>query len=230
MSISGLARCLNALMNLNLVGRTNDGRYYVTGLGILIFDIITKVDDIFTYWHELVDATEFMQILPTDLKLGLANLKKAEVEWDQYRIIQKAFDAAANARRWGKYIDRIVDYDIFRIMLRNNLKGVSEKVISSTDTLEKRVETFIQVIIDEGLTRDEIEYVKTKVELRVLDLPFQLGVIDGEIALFQILRLEKISPAYISRDKDFIDWANRVFDYFWNIAKPVRIPFEKALQ
>jgi predicted transcriptional regulator len=230
MSISGLARSLNTLMNLNLVGKTNDGRYYVTGLGILIFDIVTKIDDIFKYWYELVDATELMQIFPVDLKLGLANLKNADIEWDQYRIIQKAFDAAANAKMWGKYIDRIVDYDIFRIMLRNNLKGVSEKVISSTDTLKKRVETFIQVIIDEGLTRDEIEYVKTKVELKVLDLPFQLGVIDGEIALFQIVRHGKISPAFISRDGDFIDWANRVFDYFWKIAKPVRIPFERAIQ
>ncbi len=229
-SISGLVRCLNKLVKLRIVEKIDDGCYCITGLGALIYDVLFRMDDLMN-WKEIIeDALELMAILPTELKLGLSNLGKAETVWDQYAIVKMAFEAAINARRWGKYIDRLVDYEVFRLMIRNNLKGVDEKVISSTDTLQSRIETFIKALKDEGLDRDEIEYVKRKVEVRVLDLPFQLGVIDGEIALFQILKGDKIPPAFVSKDRDFVKWAEMIFDHFWKIAKPVRIPFERVLE
>ncbi len=230
MSVGGLARCLNALIGLDLVEKFGDGCYSVTGLGLLMLDIILKLDKIFKYKDELVDALELMEALPSELKIGLANLSKAKVEHDIYIAVKKAIEEVSRAEKWGKYVCRIMECNVFKMLIRNYLRGVKDKMISSSDTLNDRIEMIIQSIKSEGLSEDEINKIKDNLEIRVLDLPFQLGIIDGRIAFFQILKPERTSPAFISTDKEFVDWANRMFDYFWNIAKPVRIPFEKALE
>jgi len=230
MSLSGLARCLNTLIGLDLVEKFGDGCYAVTGLGLLMLDIILKLDQILKYKDELVDAIELMETLPAELKIGLANLSKAEVEYDIYIAVRKAVEEVSRAKNWGKYVCRIIECGVFKMLIRNYLRGVKDKIISSTDTLNDRIELMIQTIKDEGLTEEEINKIKDNIEIRVLDLPFQLGIIDGRIAFFQILKPNRVSPAFISTDKEFVNWANRLFDYFWNIAKPVRIPFEKALK
>ena len=230
MSMSGVSRCVNSLVNLDLVDKTDDGRYDITGLGLLILDIVSKLDKIFIYKDDLVDAIEFMKIIPAEFKLGLANLTKAEVERDIYIAIKRAIDEISRAKMWCKYVCRIMECGIFRMLVRNYLRGVRDKMISSTDTLSDRLELLIKAIRLEGLSKDEIDAIKDKIEIRVLDLPFQLGIIDGRIAFFQILKPYKNTPAYISTDRDFVNWANSLFDYFWEIAKPVKIPFEKALE
>ncbi len=230
MSISGVSRCINSLVNLDLVDKTDEGGYGITGLGLLMLDIISKLNKIFTYKDDLVDAVEFMETVPAEFKLGLANLTKAEVESDIYIATKRVIDEISKARMWCKYVCRFVECGIFRMLIRNYLRGVRDKMISSTDTLNDRLELLIKAIRLEGLSKDEIDAIKDKIEIRVLDLPFQLGIIDGRIAFFQILKPYKNTPTYISTDRDFVDWANKLFDHFWDIAKPVRIPFERALK
>ena len=230
MSMSGVSRCVNSLVNLDLVDKTDDGRYDITGLGLLILDVISKLDKIFIYKEDLVDAIEFMKVIPAEFKLGLANLTKAEVERDIYVAIKRAIDEISRAKMWCKCVCRIMECEIFRMLVRNYLRGVRDKMISSTDTLSDRLELLIKAIRLEGLSKDEIDAIRDKIEIRVLDLPFQLGIIDGRIAFFQILKPYKNTPAYISTDRDFVNWANSLFDYFWEMAKPVKIPFEKALE
>ncbi len=230
MSVSGVSRVVNTLSNLELVDKLDGGGYCITGIGRLILDVIKELDKIFMYKDELVDAHEFMEIVPPELKLGLANLTKAEVEHDIYVAIKRAIDEISRAKSWCKYICRVMECNIFRMLVRNYLRGVRDKMISSTDTLNDRIELIIQAVKAESLSEEEINKIKDKIEIRVLDLPFQLGIVDGKIAFFQILKPDRVSPAFISTDKEFVDWTNRLFDYFWNIAKPVRIPFEKALE
>ena len=216
---------MNYLTNLELIEKLSDG-YAITGLGLLFLDVVLRLDRIMNFKDELVDAVELMEILPVELKLGLANLDRAEVEKDIYTAIRRAVNEIAKAERWGKYVCRVTKCDACRVLVRNYLRGVKDKMITSTDTLEDRIESLLNAIREENLTRDEIEVVLENVEIRVLDLPFQLGVIDGRIAFFQILKADKTTPAYISTDKEFVRWTESVFDYFWSFAKPVKIPIE----
>ncbi len=230
MSVGGLARCLNTLIGLDLVEKFGDGAYAVTGLGLLMLDIVLKLDQIMKYRDELVDAIELMEVLPAELKIGLANLSKAEVEHDIYVAVRRGVEEVSRAKSWGKYVCRILECGVFKILVKNYLRGVRDRMISSRDTLKDRIDMLIRAIKEEGLSREEIEVIRDRIEIRVLDLPFQLGIIDGRIAFFQILKPDRVSPAFISTEREFVDWTNRLFDYFWNLAKPVEIPFDKLLE
>ncbi len=230
MSVSGVSRVVNTLVSLGLIDKTDDCGYCITGIGRLILDIIRELDKILVFKDELIDTHEFMEVVPPEFKLGLANLTKAEVEYDIYVAIKRAVDEVSNAKSWCKCICRVMECSIFRILVRNYLRGVKDKMISSTDTLKDRIELLIQAAKAEKLSEEEIKKIKDNIEIRVLDLPFQLGIVDGKIAFFQILKPDRVSPAFISTDREFVDWTNRLFDYFWNMAKPVKIPFEKVLE
>ncbi len=224
-SVSGLSKCLTTLTNLELVEKFSDG-YAITGLGLLFLDVILRLDRIMKFKDELVDAVELMEIFPLELKLGLANLDRAEVEKDIYTAIRRAVNEIAKAEKWGKYVCRVSKCDACRILVRNYLRGVKDRMITSTDTLKDRIDSLLKAIKEENLTKEEIDIVLSNVEIRVLDLPFQLGVVDGRIAFFQILKADKATPAFISTDREFVEWAERVFDHFWRMAKIVRIPVE----
>jgi len=218
--VSTVSRCINTLANNKVVKKNGDGSFSLSGLGYLIVDFLSFFNELSPIYGHLWDADEFMKILPRELKVGLTNLKNAEIEPDPYAAVIKAVEVIKRSKTHGKYIDRIISYEVYQVMLRKNLEGVSEKVISSSDTLERRIETFLKVIEDENLCEEELELVKSKVEIRVLDLPFQLGVIDGKYVFFQILKEKSEAPVFLSTDKEFVIWAERVFDYFWNIAEP----------
>ncbi|RLI76209.1 hypothetical protein DRO97_01410 [Archaeoglobales archaeon] len=216
--LSTISRHVKTLHELGLI-RKSEGKYAISGTGMFLLDLIVQLNDI-SVWDEINISSEFVALLPNELKLGLSTLKNAEIERDVYSAIFKAFEAVENAKSWGKYIDRIIHYDIYKTMLLKNLEGVSEKVISSRDTLKRRVGTFLKALIDLNLSKNELEIIKSKCEWRVMDLPVQLGVIDGEVAFFQILKKNRESPIYISRDKKCIKWVTDLFDFFWEKAEP----------
>lgn len=221
-SLSTLLRHVKTLHELGLIRKT-EGKYVISGTGMFLYDLICQLNDI-CVWNDICNSEEFISVIPNELRLGLSTLKDAEIERDIYTAIFRAFEAVENAKSWGKYIDRIIHYDIFKVMIQKNLNGVTEKVISSRDTLDKRVNMILNAIRDLGLSKDEMEVVKSNCELKVLDLPIQLGVVDGEIAFFQLLNMRGgpcyVAPVYISRSKKCIKWANNLFDYFWQKAEP----------
>ncbi len=225
-SEGGLSKCLRTLTNLNLVERVSDG-YAITGLGLLVLDILSNLERIFAFKDELVDAHELMELLPADLKLGLANLDRAEVERDIYKAVRTAMREIVHAKKWRCYVCRVLECDAFGMLVRDYLRGVRDRMISSTDTLESKLKLLLKAIREENLNDDDVKAVLSNLEIRVLDLPFQLAIVDGRVAFFQIIKADKTSPAYISKDREFVEWAERLFEHFWKIAKPVKIPVEK---
>ncbi|ADC66169.1 hypothetical protein Ferp_2032 [Ferroglobus placidus DSM 10642] len=124
-------------------------------------------------------------------------------------------------REYGLYIDRIINYDIYKLMVNLNLQGASEKVISSRDTLKDRLETIRQVLIDMDLSKKELKIVRDKIEIRVYDTPLLLGVLDGKLVYFQYYHT--YSPMFRSENKEVVDWCESVFYYFWKRASPVDV-------
>ncbi len=224
-SVGGLSKCLNGLANCGLVEKIEDG-YAITGWGMLLFDVIEGLGRLHKLRDEFIDAEGFMEIVPVDLKMGLTYLRNAKIERDVYVAVHKAMNDIRNAKRWAKYICNIHECTIFRTLVRNHVKGVKERMISSKDTVETKIDLLLTAIIEEKLGDREITLVMENFELRVFDAPVQLAVIDGKIAYIQIQKHDRHSPIYYSEDRDFVRWVNALFDFFWEIAKPAKIPYE----
>ncbi len=213
-SMSGLSRCLNALLGLDLVEKFSDGCYGITGLGLLFLDVVLRLERIVTI-EELVDAIELMSVLPAELKIGLANLSKARAEHDVYSAMKEVLAALSNADSYGKYICRAMDCDTVKNVVENCIRGVQFRIIYSREIVDDRIETI------RGLA--DLKKIEKNLKIKVLDLPLQLGVIDGRFGFFQILKSDKATPVFLSNDRDFIEWVEMVFDHFWKIAKPVKL-------
>ncbi len=226
-SQSKLSRMMNRLEELRLVKRDKDG-YFITGLGILLLSVVERLDEILLLEELLSDAIDLIRRLPADLQLGISTILKANAEDDFSKALEKAIEETKRAKSWCKYVCRIVGCNVFRILVKNYLRGVRDKMISTPDTVYDRISQLIDAIRDEKLTNDEIDRIRDRLELRVMNIPLQLGVIDGRIAFFQITKGKTYSPVYISENRDFVRWVNSVFDYLWEKAKPVEIPFELA--
>jgi len=225
-SPSSLSRIMSKLERLKLVER-DGGMYSITGLGIVFLSVIERLGEVVKVSNEIIDAVKFLTILPPELQLGLNAFSYARTEHDIYKAVSMAIDEIKKANSWCKYVCRILECNIFRILVRNYLRGVRDKMISTPDTLTERINMLLKAIQMEGLCPKDVWKIVDKIEIRVYDLPFQLGVIDGKIAFFQISK-DRHSPAYISDNPKFVKWVNSIFDYFWERAKPVKIPFEQA--
>jgi predicted transcriptional regulator len=222
-STSTISRCLKSLSNCRLV-KKNGGKYELTGIGYLVADYFSNIEQILSLWELLHDSGEFMRVLPIELKPGLAYLCNAEVEPDPYAAVMKAVEDLKKAKKYGKYIDRIVSYEVFQIMWLKELEGVRDYVIipNNEDIIRRKSEVAAQSLKDLGLSSDELEYIIHNFgEVRLMDTPFQLGIIDGEVVYLQMFQREKTeTPVFISRDKKCVEWGEKVFDYFWELAEP----------
>ncbi len=223
MPLSTVSRCMNSLAEYKIVKKDN-GHYYLTGLGYLIVDMALTLDDILSLKECLQDADEFSKILPLELKIGLINLKKVEIEPDFLAAVAKGIKVNLNTKKWAKVIDRNVSYDLFEITIRNMLKGVHYRIISSSDSLQKRIEVSAKIIKDLNLSDEEIEILKRNGVIKVLDLPFQVFISDGKVAFLLIHTGQPEPLIFISDDIEFIKWSEKLFDYFWELAEPIDFP------
>jgi len=217
---STVSRCLKTLSDCHLI-KKNGKNYELTGAGYLIADYLSNIEQILSLWEYICDAGEFIKVLPMELKPGLAYLCTAEVEPDPYAAVLRAMEDMKKARRYGKYIDRIVSYEIFWVMAEKNLEGVNDYAISPPNVTGRKLELCHQIFRDMNITAEELERLMDATQVRLLDLPFQLAVIDGKVIYLQIFQGERTeTPFFISRDKKCIEWGERVFDYFWELAEP----------
>ncbi len=215
LSMSGLSRCLNSLLSLDLVEKFSDGSYGITGLGLLFLDVMLRLEAIVTI-DEIVDAIELMSVLPAEFKLGLANLSKAREEHDVYSAMKDVMIAISNAERYGKYICRTMDCDTVKSIVENCMKGLKCEIIYSKEIVDDKIKTIKSIVTD-------LKKIEDNLIIRVLDLPLQLGVVDGKFAFFHILKSDKATPVFLSDDRDFVEWVEMVFDHFWKVAKPVKL-------
>ncbi|RLI85700.1 MAG: hypothetical protein DRO98_06565 [Archaeoglobales archaeon] len=227
MPLSTVSRCLKVLSDCCLVKKTGN-KYELTGIGYLAADYFSNVEQILSLWEYICDAGEFVKILPMELKPGLAYLCSAKIEPDPYAAVLRAMEDIKKAKNYGKYIDRIVSYEIFWIMAEKNLKkGVNDYVISPPSVANRKLEVCIQVFRDMNLTTEDLERIKGSTQIKLLDLPFQLGIIDGKVLYLQIFQGKKTeTPFFISRDRKCVEWGERLFDYFWELAEPLDVVAE----
>ncbi len=194
--------------------------YKLTGFGVAIEKLISAIRDISDYSEELITLPEFMDFLTPEIIAGIHNLKKCKVMHVE-EALEIGLYHLANSKRYGLYIDKIIDYDVYKLMAKKNLEGVEERVISTWNTVFDRTSTFRRAISDLDLSERELDIIAEKVQIRIYDTPIQLGVIDGEIGILQLN--DVIDRIYVSHDRDFIRWCEYLFWFIWQRSKPVDI-------
>lgn len=221
---STVSRTLSQLENEGLV-RRDDGEYSITGTGKAILKLYESLSAIYEFREDLNSIPEFVDILPQGFLAEIRSLRYAEV-MDLDTAFEIGAGRIASAKHFGLYIDKVISYDIYKLMVQKNLEGVSEKVISTHDTLFGRGSTFRQVLRDMNLSKEEYELIKSKVEVRVFDTPIQLGIIDGEFALLQLN--DRTDRFYVSEDRRFVKWCSYLFWHLWDMAEDAR--FDKIVE
>lgn len=205
------SRALSKLTEFGVVERDN-GVCRLTGFGVAIEKLLSVVEHMYEYREDIMAIPEFISQLPPGFVAGFHNLRKARV-MSLDEVLEIGVERIASSKKYGLYIDKVISYDVYKIMVERNLAGVEERVISNHATVFGRASTFRQVLMDMDLTAEEYDIIASKVEVRILDTPIQMGVIDGEFALLQLN--DTVDRFYVSEDRDFVRWCELLFWYLW---------------
>ncbi len=218
-SLATVSRILKWMCKRGIAFR-KDEKCRLTGFGIAIEKLFSAIEDVSAFKEELLNLAEFIDFLPPEIIAGMHYLKKSKI-MSVEEALSVGLTYLANSKNYGLYIDKIIDYNVYKMMAKKNLEGVEERVISTKNTIFDRTSTFRRAIRDLDLSKEELDIIAEKVQIRIYDTPIQLGVIDGEIGILQLN--DVIDRIYVSNDRDFIRWCEYIFWYIWQRSKPVDI-------
>ncbi|WP_456371265.1 ArsR family transcriptional regulator [Geoglobus sp.] len=220
LSPSTASRALSRLSEFGVVERDN-GTCRLTGFGVAIEKLLSVVEHLYDFREDIMAIPEFISILPPGFVAGFHNLRKARVV-----SLDEAFEIGvekiANSKSYGLYVDKVISYDIYKLMAEKNLEGVEERVISNHATVFDRASTFRKVLTDMNLSAEEYDVIASRVQVRVFDTPIQMAIIDGEFAFLQLN--DNLDRFYVSEDRNFIRWCEFLFWYLWEISEDARFP------
>uniref|UniRef100_A0A7C3YMZ0 ArsR family transcriptional regulator n=1 Tax=Geoglobus ahangari TaxID=113653 RepID=A0A7C3YMZ0_9EURY len=219
LSVPTVSRNIRWLCDQGIVCR-HENKYQLTGFGVAIEKLLRALMDIKEFKEEIRELPGFIELLPPEILAGMHLLRKCKV-MSVEDALNVGISHIINSKQYGLYVDKIIDYNIYKIMVLKNLEGVSEKIISTRDTIFSRTSTIRRVLMDMDLSEDELDIVAEKVQIRIYDTPIQLGVIDGKIGIIQLN--DRIDRIYVSNDKDFIRWCEYLFWFLWQRSEPFDI-------
>jgi predicted transcriptional regulator len=215
---STVYRAINNLQAAGVIERRN-GEISLTPRGIFFAEAVDCIKKLMDFEYiEL--ATDFLLSLPSDLRFGVHHLSEFEkIDFMDLRTF--CVNTLRGIRRWGIYIDRIADPELFHIMIERRLNGATEKVISAEDVIFQKIDAEIAALKIANLGKEEVRKIEELVEIRVKTLPIQMGVIDGEVGVIMLVQGKRFSPFFVTKNRRAIRWLENVFAYYWDTATPL---------
>jgi predicted transcriptional regulator len=216
--VSTVYRAVNNLFSTGILDKKN-GEVSLTPAGLFFADALNCMERLMNFEY-LELATDFLLSLPPELRFGIHHLSECEkVDFTETRKL--SINVLSSVREGGLYIDRVVDPDLFEVMIKRRLQGATEKVISAEDVVFQKIETEIEALKNAGLNKEEMRAVEEKVELKVLTPPLQMGIIDRKVGIVMLIKGNYFTPFFVTDKKDAIRWLESVFNYYWDLAKPL---------
>ncbi len=216
--VSTIYRAVNNLSSTGILDKRN-GEISLTPTGLFFADAVDCMRRLMDFEY-LELATDFLLSLPPELRFGVHHLSECEkVDFTETRKL--SMEVLSSIEKGGVYIDRVVDPELFEVMIKRRLRGATEKVISAEEVIFQKIETEIEALRNVGLSREEIKAVEERVEVKVLTLPLQLGVIDRKVGIVMLIKGNYFTPFFVTYKKDAIRWLESVFNYYWDLAKPL---------
>ncbi|MBO8183292.1 MAG: hypothetical protein H0Z28_10970 [Archaeoglobus sp.] len=215
---STIYRAINNLQSAGILDKKS-GEVALTPTGIFFADAVNCMRKLMNF--EYIDfATDFLLSLPPELRFGIHYLSECE-KVDFIKARELGISVLSTIQDGGVYIDRVVDPELFHIMIERRLDGATEKVISGEEVLFQKIDAEIAALKIANLSKDVVRKIESQVEIRVKTLPLQMGIIDRRIALIMLINGNRFSPFFVTEDRKAIRWLESVFSYYWDIAKPL---------
>ncbi len=121
----------------------------------------------------------------------------------------------------------VANKEATQINLSKAISGVKMKGIVESSTIPLRHEIRKELEVPLRLNAPEVrEKLNENFLIRKYsNLPLQLGTMDSSIAGIQFMNPQNrgLSPYFISTKKEFIEWVEKIFYYYWEHSEPVEI-------
>ncbi|RUM34430.1 MAG: hypothetical protein DSY33_02175 [Archaeoglobus sp.] len=223
LSPSTVSRCLNLLQKYGIVNK-NEDKYVLTGIGYFLMDYLDNLNEVVEF-DFLKKSSQFAKFIPAELKPGIVTLKTAEKFEKPYEVVPYALKDFERMHSYALFADGIVAEELIRLVWIKCMGGVRVRAIMLSRSFKKKITTGVKVIKmmeAEGYSSSEvISALRTNLKVKVAELPIQLGILDGKVVYFQVMPDNTLeSPAYISRDRKCILWAENLFEHCWIVADP----------
>jgi len=171
-------------------------------------------------------ASDFLLSLPPELRFGIHHLSECEkVDFTELRA--KGLELIDAIKERGRFIGDFTDVEFIKAMIKSRLRGAVYSLIFSERVINEKISTILQAFKELRLRDEEIKISQSRVEYRVLDTPIQLGLMDRKLGII-ILSRGVLSPFFVLEEKRKILWLESVFEYYWDIAKPLTEYIEKG--
>lgn len=216
--ISTVYRAINNLNSAGVIEKRN-GEIFLTPAGIFFSDAISSLKRLLSFEY-LELATDFLLSLPPELRFGIHHLSDCE-KVDFIKARELSIEVLSSIREGGLYIDRVVDPELFYLMIEKRLNGAIEKVISAEEVIFQKIEAEISALRMINLEREVVREIEERIEVKVKTLPIQMGVIDRRIGIIMLIHGNHFSPFFVTKERRAVRWLESVFNYFWDIAKPL---------
>jgi len=221
---STISRYLKVLCKYGIVEKKNN-HYRLTGIGYYLADYLSSIEEIFEICEFLKISPRFVKSLPIELKSGLTTLKTAERFEKPYEIIAPAIRDIENMSSYALFADSVVDDSLIRVVWLKCLQGIKIKAIIPPSILDRKAMAgarAVKILENEGYKAEKvISALRESIKVRIMDIYMQLAVIDGKVVYFQAIPDNTFeSPAYLSKDRKCVCWAECLFECCWSMARP----------
>lgn len=223
-----VARCLDRLLAMKLV-REEGGRFILTNQGCLLLQYCEELGRNLSTLNAMgkYPNMETLSLLPKEFLKEIWLLEDAEVIEDVYSGLARALKASKEAKEKMLVLTWLANLEATELNLLRALEGVKLFAVIESSTIPLRMDIKRKLEIPLKLSDAEVRAKLSKNfhSRKYANLPLQLMVSDSSKAGIQLVNptTQALSPYFISDRIDFIQWAERIFDYYWKRSEPIEI-------
>jgi len=225
-SYTTVRRCLENLSELGLLYGERE-RFKITTKGRYFLGFLKKVEkDLRTFDHLEGYLPHSMDYIPRELLGGIRVLEDAELLTHPYAVTLKTFEAARLAeKRIGVINASIVSEEFDIEVFPKLLDGVEMDVVVPQASIPRIAASHREAVGELGLSEEETGAIRENLCYRTLDpLKFNLLLVEDRAAGISLPGEDdrwKLTPAFYSEEKEFINWVGDIFSWYWERAEPM---------
>lgn len=223
---STVGRYMDSLHGLKLVVEQR-GRYSLSAKGRLVLSYLEEMEEKLQELKNVEDVlfSRSIDYLPERFLRGTSVLGKAEVVLEPFQVVLDSVKAIENAREVRVLNKGVMNKEFLQLALKRCLErpqGLRVIAVVDTSSVPERREMLREVIEELRIGN----FPRERFLLRSLeDVPMNLLVADDKGAGISLPGNEdrtSLTPAFKSRDKEFITWVRSVFDWCWKRGEAVK--------
>jgi predicted transcriptional regulator len=216
-------RYLENLKNVGLLCE-KDGTFHLSLVGRLLLGYFDEAEEKIKAINKFSTHLQHpIDYLPGEFLKKLDVLQYGRVLTDQYSITLETLLGLEMAEKEVLVIaGNTVSPEYTIAAFKRSLGGIKERIINDTSIVEQDIAVYKDLIRRLGLSDKDVKKIKENRRLRIYPgLTLRVMIIDDKmagIALPESGRMDMITPAFQSENKEFIAWVKDIFEWYWERA------------